>query len=105
VNDRLHLWIKYLAVAARSLSRVPHYTFLTVATLALAIRGSARHHSPTSSGVPDELCVQFAEQAALQGIATYGLFQSTSRTDQQVERLFGARATASLFTCRETSVS
>ena len=129
MKDRLHLWIKDLAVAARSLSRAPGFTFVTVATLALAIgattsifsvvdavllqglpypesdrlvaiRGSAPGtNQPDEFGVPDELYVQYAEQAALlENVATYGLFQSTSRTDQQVERLFGVRATASLFT-------
>jgi putative ABC transport system permease protein len=129
VKDKLHLWIKDLAVAARSLSRAPGFTFVTVATLALAlgattsifsvvdavllqglpypeadrlvaIRGSAPGtNQPDEFGVPDELYVQYGEHAALlESIATYGLFQSTSRTDQQVERLFGVRATASLFT-------
>jgi len=125
----MRVWIKDFAVAARSLSRAPGFTLVTVATLALAIgattaifsvveavllqglpypdadrlvaiRGTAPGSNlPDEFGVPDELYVQYREQATLlEDVATYGLFQSTTRTDQQVERLFGARATPSLFT-------
>ncbi|HLB36175.1 MAG TPA: ABC transporter permease [Gemmatimonadales bacterium] len=122
-------WIKDLAYAARSLSRAPGFTLVTVTTLALAIgattaifsvvdavllgglpypearrlvaiRGSAPGSNlPEEIGVPDELYVQYREHATLlEDAGTYGLFQSTTRVDQQVERLFGARATPSLFT-------
>ncbi|MGH7529094.1 MAG: ABC transporter permease [Gemmatimonadales bacterium] len=125
----LEAWIKDLSYAVRSLSRAPGFTLVTVATLALAIgattaifsvvdavllrglpypnadrlvaiRGSAPGtNQPEEFGVPDELYVQYREQASLlEDAGTYGLFQSTTRVDQQVERLFGARATASLFT-------
>ena len=125
----LEVWIKNLAYAARSLSRAPGFTLVTVTTLALAIgattaifsvvksvllsglpypdadrlvaiRGSAPGSSlPEEFGVPDELYVQYREQATLlEDAGTYGIFQSTTRADQQVERLFGARATSSLFT-------
>jgi predicted permease len=125
----LEVWIRNLSYAARSLSRAPGFTLVTVTTLALAIgattaifsvvkavllvglpyanadrlvaiRGSAPGSSlPDEFGVPDELYVQYREQATLlEDVGTYGLFQSTTRADQQVERLFGARATPSLFT-------
>jgi putative ABC transport system permease protein len=129
MKERMRVWIKDFAVAARSLSRAPGFTLVTVVTLALAvgattaifsvvevvllqglpypdadrlvaIRGTAPGSNlPDEFGVPDELYVQYREQATLlEDVATYGLFQSTTRTDQQVERLFGARATPSLFT-------
>jgi len=125
----LHAWIKDLTYAARSLSRAPGFTLVAVVTLALAIgattaifsvvdavllggvpyanadrlvviRGSAPGTNlPEEFGVPDELYVQYREQAGLlEDAGAYGLFQSTTRVDQQVERLFGARATPSLFT-------
>jgi predicted permease len=50
-------------------------------------------------GVPDELYVQFRESAdRLEDIGMYGLFQSTTRVENRVERLFGLRATPSVFT-------
>jgi putative ABC transport system permease protein len=66
----------------------------------VAIRGSAPGTNlPDEFGVPDELYVQYREQATLlEDAGTYGLFQSTTRADQHVERLFGSRATPSLFT-------
>jgi predicted permease len=66
----------------------------------VAIRGTAPGSSlPEEFGVPDELYVQYREHATLlEDMGTYGLFQSTTRVDQQVERLFGAQATPSLFT-------
>lgn len=66
----------------------------------VAIRGSAPGtNQPDEFGVPDELYVQYRAQATLlEDAGTYGLFQSTTRADQHVERLFGARATPSLFT-------
>jgi predicted permease len=49
-------------------------------------------------GVPDELYVQYRENAdRLEDIAVYGLFQSTTRVEDRVERLFGTQATISLF--------
>lgn len=125
----LEVWLKHFTYAARSLSRAPGFTLVTVTTLALAtgattaifsvvkavllrglpypnadrlvaIRGTAPGSSlPDEFGVPDELYVQYREQATLlEDAGTYGVFQSTTRADQQVERLFGARATPSLFT-------
>jgi putative ABC transport system permease protein len=66
----------------------------------VAIRGSAPGTNlPEEFGVPDELYVAYREQAPLlEDAGTYGLFQSTTRADQHVERLFGSRATPSLFT-------
>jgi hypothetical protein len=124
----LEAWIKDLKYAARSLSRAPGFTLVTVVTLALAIgataaifsvvdavllgglrypnadrlvaiRGSAPGSNlPEEFGVPDEMYVQYREQATLlEDAGTYGLFQSTTRADQHVERLFGARATPSWF--------
>ncbi len=50
-------------------------------------------------GVPDELYVQYRESAdRLEDIGMYSLFQSTTRVEDRVERLFGSPATASLFT-------
>jgi predicted permease len=129
VRAQLEAWIRDLAYAARSLSRAPAFTLVTVVTLALAIgattaifsvvdavllgglpypnadrlvaiRGSAPGTNlPDEFGVPDELYVQYREQATLlEDAGAYGLFQSTTRADQHVERLFGARATPSLFT-------
>ena len=125
----LQAWIKDLTYAARSLSKAPGFTLITALTLALAIgattaifsvvdavllgglpypngdrlvviRGSAPGSNlPEEFGVPDELYVEYREQATLiEDAGAYGLFQSTTRVDQQVERLFGARATPSLFT-------
>lgn len=125
----LDAWIRDLSYAVRSLSRAPAFTLVTVATLALAIgattaifsvvdavllrglpypnadrlvaiRGSAPGTNlPEEFGVPDELYVEYREQATLiEDAGVYGLFQSTTRVDQQVERLFGSRATPSLFT-------
>ncbi len=124
----LDAWLKDLTHAVRSLARAPGFTLATVATLALAIgattaifcvgdsgllrglpypdagrlvliRGSAPGTNvPEEFGVPDELYVQYREQATfLEEAGAYGLFQSTTRVEQQVERLFGARATPSLF--------
>jgi hypothetical protein len=91
----LEAWIKDLKYAARSLSRAPGFTLVTVVTLALAIgataaifsvvdavllgglrypnadrlvaiRGSAPgSNQPEEFGVPDELYVQYREQATL----------------------------------------
>ena len=111
MKERMRVWIKDFAVAARSLSRAPGFTLVTVATLALAIgattaifsvveavllqglpypdadrlvaiRGTAPGSNlPDEFGVPDELYVQYREQATLlEDVATYGLFQSTTRS-------------------------
>jgi predicted permease len=49
-------------------------------------------------GVSDELFVQYRENAdRLEDLALYGLFQSTTRVEERVERLFGIQTTASLF--------
>lgn len=54
---------------------------------------------PEDIGVPDELYVTYRENATLlKDVATYGVFQSTTRADDNVERLFGSQATPSLFT-------
>ncbi len=125
----LEAWIRDLTHAARSLSRAPAFTVVTVVTLALAIGATTAIYSvvdavlvggpafpdadrlvairgtapgtnlPDEFGVPDELYVEYRAQATLlEDAGTYGIFQSTTRADQHVERLFGARATPSLFT-------
>src|ERR671913_345907 len=66
----MEAWIRDFTHAARSLTRAPGFTFVVVATLALAIGANA---------------------------AIYGVGSSTTRAEGQVDQLFVTQATPSFF--------